>query len=130
MAVVRNARGSVTWSPIDSVPAKIRVLHGVFSLGERTEHAIGQAKQVTPVRLEAERWIHHEARLACDCPEARGHGLDVRARSIASGAPLTTTRERILPCPIAYFTVGYMLTMVASCLDRLSMRWTRQHGPL
>jgi hypothetical protein len=66
VAVIRNARGVRHFVAIGGVPAKIRVLHGVLSLGDRTEHTICQAKQATPVRLEAERRIHHEARFACD----------------------------------------------------------------
>ena len=43
---------------------------------------------------------------------------------MASEAPLTTIREQILPCPIAYFTVEYMHAVVIA-----NASITTAHGP-
>ena len=88
------------------MPAQIRLLHGVFGLGNRTEHPIGQAPQAGPVRLEAERRIRHEARPTVDCRDDRSHGAGIAVRSTSTGVPPTMMREQTSPWPIAYFTVG------------------------
>ena len=80
---------------IGGMPAQIRVLHGVVRLGDRPEHAIGQAAQAAPVWLEAERRIGHQAR-----------------PTVGTGVPATMTREQTWPWPIAYFTVGYIRAVV------------------
>jgi hypothetical protein len=42
---------------VDAMPAQISVLHHVLGLGARAEHAISEARQRAPMRLEIDRLV-------------------------------------------------------------------------
>ena len=72
---------------VGRVPAQIGVLHHVLGLGTRAEHAIGEPRQRTPMRLEShnvlfENRAHAAEALGIDC--VRSHNTGTFSPPIAS----------------------------------------------
>src|SRR5262249_32356061 len=79
---------------VGRVPAQICLLHDVLGLRQRAEHAIGEAGEPPPMRLER---LHGLV--------LRGHG-QAACLSTGSGLPPTVSRVQALPWPSAYLIVG------------------------
>src|SRR5262245_42729143 len=74
------------------VPAQVCVLHDFLGLRQRAQHAIGEAGEPPPVRLERRGSLVRPGHYAASF-------------RTGSGLPPTVRRVHDLPWPSAYFTV-------------------------
>src|SRR5262249_27715697 len=94
---------------VGPVPAQIGLLHRIFGLRERTQHAVGKAGEMPPMRLE----------LLGAGPVRRHHAA---CRSTGTGAPPTLTGMQARPWRRAYFIVGYMRPAVIAKASETTAR--------
>src|SRR5215470_5498567 len=68
------------------MPAQVRLLHRVFGVGDRPQHAVGETEKSPTVRLEADRWICHPSRWA---HATRPGPIEMRRERTRASAPST-----------------------------------------